>query len=90
MCLRAVDLGVEEASHRGRADMVVRLGGQVFVLGFKMADGEEDGAAALDAAMAQMRERGYAETWRDHNGPVHLIAVACEARNLLDIRAEAA
>ncbi len=92
MCLRSVgvDLGVEEASHRGRADMVVRLGGQVFVLEFKMADGEEDGAAALDAAMAQMRERGYAETWRDHDRPVHLIAVACEARNLLDIRAEAA
>ncbi len=57
-----------------------------------MADGEEDGAAALDAAMAQMRERGYAETYRDHDGPVHLIGVACgrEARNLLDLRAEPA
>ncbi len=94
MCLRAAgaDLSVEEASHRGRADMVVRLGGQVFVLEFKMADGEEDGAAALDAAMTQMRERGYAETYRGHDGPVHLIGVACgrEARNLLDLRAEVA
>ncbi len=92
MCLRSVgvDLSVEEASHRGRADMVVRLGGQVFVLEFKMAEGEGDGAAALDAALAQMRERGYAETYRDHAGPVHLVGVACgrEARNLLDIRAE--
>ncbi len=94
MCLRSVgvDLSVEEASHRGRADMVVRLGGQVFVLEFKMAEGEGDGAAALDAALAQMRERGYAETYRDHAGPVHLVGVACgrEARNLLDIRAETA
>ncbi len=94
MCLRAagVGLSVEEASHRGRADMVVRLGGQIFVLEFKMADGEEDGAAALDAAMTQMRQRGYAETYRDHDGSVHLIGVACgrEARNLLDIRAETA
>ena len=94
MCLRAVgvDLSVEEASHHGRADLVVRLSGQVFVLEFKMADGAEDGAAALDAAMAQMRERGYAETYRDHDGPVHLIGVACgrEARNLLDLRAEPA
>ncbi len=94
MCLRSVgvDFDVEEASHRGRADMMVRLGGQVFVLEFKMAEGEGDGAAALDAALAQMRERGYAETYRDHAGPVHLIGVACgrEARNLLDIRAEAA
>ncbi len=94
MCLRSVgvNLSVEEASHRGRADMVVRLGGQVFVLEFKMAEGEGDGAAALDAALAQMRERGYAETYRDHAGPVHLVGVACgrEARNLLDIRAESA
>ncbi len=94
MCLRSVgvDFDVEEASHRGRADMVVRLGGQVFVLEFKMAEGEGDGAAALDAALAQMRERGYAETYRDHAGPVHLVGVACgrEARNLLDIRAETA
>ncbi len=94
ICLRSVgvNLSVEEASHRGRADMVVRLGGQVFVLEFKMAEGEGDGAAALDAALAQMRERGYAETYRDHGGPVHLVGVACgrEARNLLDIRAETA
>ncbi len=93
MCLRAVgvDLSVEEASHRGRADMVIRLGGQVFVLEFKMADGE-DGTAALDAALAQMRARGYAEAYRDHDGPVYLIGVACgrEARNLLDLRAESA
>ncbi len=94
MCLRAVgvDLSVEEASHRGRADLVVRLGGQVFVLEFKMADGEEGSAAALDAALAQMRARGYAEAYRAHAGPVHLIGVACgrEARNLLAIRAEPA
>ncbi len=94
MGLRAagVDLSAEEASHRGRADLVVRLGGQVFVLEFKMASDEEDGAAALDAAMAQMRERGYAETYRDHDGPVHLIGVACgrEARNVMGIRTELA
>ncbi len=94
MCLRAAgaDLSAEEASHRGRADLVVRLGGQVFVLEFKMADGAEGAAAALDAALAQMRARGYAETYRGHDGPVHLIGVACgrEARNLLDIRAEPA
>ncbi len=94
MSLRAVgmDLSVEEASHRGRADLVVRLGGQVFVLEFKMADGEEGSATALDAALAQMRARGYAEAYRAHAGAVHLIGVACgrEARNLLAIRAERA
>ena len=92
MCLRAVgvDLSVEEASHRGRADMVLCLGGQVFVLEFKMAEGEDGSAAALDAAMARMRDRGYAEKYRDHDGPTHPIGVACgrEVWNLLGIRTE--
>ena len=54
--------------------------------------GQGDAAAALDAAIAQMRERGYAEKYRDRGGPVHLIGVACglEARNLFEIRAEPA
>ncbi|MCY4258746.1 MAG: PD-(D/E)XK nuclease domain-containing protein, partial [Rhodobacteraceae bacterium] len=92
MCFRAVgvDVRAEEATSHGRADMVVRTGGQVFVLEFKMADTEEDVESALDAAFTQMRERGYAEGYRDHDGPVHLIAIACgrEARNLLEVRAE--
>ena len=94
MCLRAVgvELRVEEASHRGRADMVVRLGGQVFVLEFKMAEGEGGGEAALVAALAQMRARGYAEKYRADGVAVHLVGVACgrEARNLLEVRAEPA
>ena len=92
MCFRAigVDVRVEDASSRGRADMVVLTGEQVFVLEFKMADGEGDAEAALDAAIGQMRERGYAEKYRDRGEPVHLIGVVCgrEARTLLEIRAE--
>ncbi|MDE0522845.1 MAG: AAA family ATPase, partial [Boseongicola sp.] len=94
MCFRAIGVEVhaEDASSHGRADMVVLTGGQVFVLEFKMADGEGDADAALDAALAQMRERGYADKCRGQGAPVHLLAVACgrEARNLLEIRAEAA
>ncbi|MCY4261138.1 MAG: PD-(D/E)XK nuclease domain-containing protein, partial [Rhodobacteraceae bacterium] len=72
------------------ADMVVRTGGQVFVLEFKMADSADDTETVLEAAFTQMRARGYAEGYRDHDGPVHLIAIACgrEARNLLEVRAE--
>ncbi len=91
MCLRAgdADVRVEEASSRGRADMVVRHGGQVFVLEFKMAEGEDSSGAALDAAMAQMRGRGYADKYGGNTEPVHLIGVACgrEARNPLEVRA---
>ena len=94
MCLRSigVDLRVEESSSRGRSDMVLHLGDQVFVLEFKMADGETGSEAALDAALAQMRERGYAERYRADGVAVHLVGVACgrEARNLLEVRAEPA
>ena len=94
MCLSAlgVDLRVEEASSHGRADMVVLTGGQVFVIEFKMAEGGGDAEAALDAALAQMRERGYADRWRNRGEPVHLLGVACGrgARNLLAVRAEPA
>ncbi len=57
-----------------------------------MAEGNGDAAATLDAAMVQMRKRGYAEKYRDLGEPVHLIDMACgrEARNLLEIRAEPA
>ncbi|MCY4317403.1 MAG: PD-(D/E)XK nuclease domain-containing protein, partial [Roseovarius sp.] len=94
MCFRAigVDARSEEASSHGRADMVALTGGQVFVFEFKMAETAGEAEAALEAALAQMRDRGYAEKHRDRKEPVHLVAVACgrEARNLLDIRVEPA
>ncbi len=93
-CFRAigVDVRAEEASSHGRADMVVRTGGQVFVLEFKMAEDAAAAGTALEAAFAQMRARGYADRYRDRREPVHLVAVACgrEARNLLEVRVETA
>ena len=90
MCFRAIGVEArpEEASSHGRADMVVPLGDEVFVIEFKMAESADDAEAALDAAFAQMRDRGYADRYRGQS--VHLVAVACgrEARNLLEVRAE--
>ncbi|MCY4293060.1 MAG: AAA family ATPase [Roseovarius sp.] len=92
MCFRAIDVDVrsEEASSHGRADMVVLTGGQVFVLEFKMVEKAKDTEAALEAALAQMRDRGYAEKYMNREKPVHLIAMVCgrEDRKLLDVRAE--
>ena len=94
MCFRAigVDVRSEEASRRGRADMVVMTRGQVFVFEFKMVEQAEETEAALAAALKQMRERGYADKYRDRQEPVHLIAVVCgrEARNVLDMQVETA
>ncbi len=92
MCLRSAgaDLSVEDASSRGRADMTVRLGGQVFVLEFKMAEGAGGAEAALDAAVRQMRDRGYGEKYRAPGRRIHLIGVACGGgeRNIAGVRAE--
>ncbi|MCY4260143.1 MAG: PD-(D/E)XK nuclease domain-containing protein, partial [Rhodobacteraceae bacterium] len=92
MAFRSIGVEVqsEAASGHGRAGMVVHLGDQVFILEFKMADSADAAEVALDAAFTRMREKGYAEGCRDHDGPVHLIAIACgrEARNLLEVRAE--
>ncbi len=92
MCFRAigVDVQSEEATSHGRADMVVHLAEQVFILEFKMAENTDAAEAALAAAFTQMRERGYAGKYRGQ--PVHRVAIACghDARNLLEVRAEPA
>ncbi len=94
MCFRTigVDVRAEEASSHGRADMVVRTGGQVFILEFKMAETDADIETKLAEASSQMRQRGYANKYRDRDEPVHLVAVVCgrEARNLLEVRVEPA
>ena len=101
MSFRAIGVAVhsEASSSHGRADMVVEIDDQVFVIEFKMAEyaaaaGTEEvtqaAADALKAAFEQMRRRGYGDKYRASGRKVHLIAVACgrEERNLLEVRAE--
>ena len=96
MTFRAIgaDLRAEESTSRGRADMVLRHDGQIFVLEFKMVEPGENPDAALSRAIAQIRERGYAEKYRDNSGPIHLpihllgIVFSKEEVNLLAVRAE--
>ncbi len=92
MAFRAIGVEVrsEESSSHGRADMVVLTGGQVFLFEFKMVETADGTEAALDAAITQIRDRGYAEKYRDRSEPIHWIAIACgrDTRNLLDIRVE--
>ncbi|MCY4305434.1 MAG: AAA family ATPase [Aestuariivita sp.] len=87
-----VDVRSEDPSSHGRADMVVLTGGQVFIFEFKMSETADKTEAALETAIAQMRERGYNEKYQDRKEPIHLIAIACgcEDRTLLDIRVESA
>ena len=89
-CFRTIglDLRVEDSSGRGRADMVVLHGGQVFVFEFKMADGEGDGDSTAQSAIEQIQSKGYAEKYRDRGEPVHLVGVAFDRslRNLAAVK----
>ena len=75
-CFRTIglDLRVEDSSGRGRADMVVLHGRQVFVFEFKMADEEGDSDSVAQLAIEQIQSKGYAEKYRDRGEPIHLVA----------------
>ena len=92
MCFRSteVELKVEESSSHGRSDMVVLHEGQVFVLEFKMVKNDTKTNEGLDHALTQIRERGYAEKYRNRGEPVHLIGMVFgrKERNLLEVRTE--
>ena len=63
----------EESTSRGRADMTVLHDGGVCVFEFK-TDGD------AEAALAQIKRRGYADKHRRQGRPVHLVGVAFSER----------
>ncbi|WP_338416462.1 ATP-binding protein [uncultured Sphaerotilus sp.] len=65
-----LDIRVEDATNHGRIDMAVLFAQQVFVFEFKVVE-----QAARGEALRQIRERGYADKYRDRGEPVHLIGV---------------
>ena len=73
---RSYDLRVEEASSRGRSDMVVSHGSQVFVFELKMAESEEKLDDMAKAAIGQIQARGYADKYRGQNKVIHLLGLA--------------
>ncbi len=87
-----VDIKVEATSSRGRADLVVLDGGQVFVLELKVAAIDSEVGKKLGEVMAQIRKRGYADKYRIRGEEIHHIAVVFSRteRNLVAIRTEKA
>jgi len=69
------EIAVEESSSHGRLDMAVRTGGHVYLFEFKVAE-----LAAAGSALAQLRERGYADKYRGRGEPIHLIGVELSRR----------
>ncbi|MXY04444.1 MAG: ATP-binding protein [Gammaproteobacteria bacterium] len=74
-----LDVTVEDSTSRGRLDMALRFEGRAYVFEFKVVEQAGEGAA-----MAQLRQRGYADKHRGTGGPVRLVAVefSSEARNI--------
>ena len=79
------DVTVEDSSTHGRLDMAVRFNDNVYLFEFKVVE-----MAPKGAAMAQLKERRYADKYRDLGRPIHLIAVefSSEARNLAAFEVE--
>ena len=82
-----LEVTVEDSGSRGRLDMVVRAAGRVYLFEFKVVE-----RAGPGAAMAQLKERGYADKYRHLGEPVHLVAVefSAETRNVAAFEAELA
>ena len=77
----------EDSGSRGRADMALRLDGQVYLFEFKVVDQGPEGTA-----LEQLKQKGYADKYRHLGLPVHLIGVefSREERNIVAFSAETA
>ena len=82
-----LDVTVEDSGSGGRLDMAVRAGGRVHLFEFKVLE-----RAGPGAAMAQLKQRGYADKYRHLGEPVHLVAVefSAETRNVTGFESELA
>ncbi len=77
----------EDSGSRGRADMAIRSGGRVYLFEFKVVERGREGTA-----LAQLRDKGYADKYRRLGRSVHLIGVefSREERNVVGFDCEAA
>ncbi|MDE0628597.1 MAG: PD-(D/E)XK nuclease domain-containing protein [Bryobacterales bacterium] len=81
------EVRAEESGSQGRADLIVRGFGRVYVFEFKMRS-----RAGADAALRQLKERGYADRYLGRGEPVHLVGLefSTDTRNLTGFEAETA
>jgi hypothetical protein len=73
----------EAHSARGRLDAVVRTGGAIFVIEFKVNGGAAE-------ALAQIRARGYHQQYLHQGLPVILLGVGCADREVKELLVEEA
>ncbi len=75
-----LDIAVEDSSSHGRLDMAVHFNDNIYLFEFKVVE-----SASEEVAMAQLKEKRYADKYRALNQPIHLVAVAFsrETRNVV-------
>ena len=65
-----LDVSVEDSTNRGRLDMALRFEGDVFLFEFKVVE-----QAGPGSALAQLRDKGYAEKYLVSGARVHLVGI---------------
>ena len=82
-----LDIAVEDSSSHGRLDMAVLFNSHVYLFEFKVVE-----MASAGAAMAQLKERRYADKYRALGQPIYLIGVefSKDERNIAAFDAERA
>jgi hypothetical protein len=79
------DIIPEDVSNQGKLDMAVQFNGQIYLFEFKVV---ED--IAENKALAQIKEKRYADKYRALNHPIHLIGIefSKKMRNLIGFETE--
>ena len=82
-----LDVTVEDSTSRGRLDMAIRFNENVYLFEFKVVETASEGAA-----MAQLKDKRYADKYRGSGQPIHLVAVefSKDARNVAAFQVERA
>ena len=82
-----LDIVVEDSTSHGRLDMAVRYNNNVYLFEFKVVESVPRGAA-----MAQLKEKRYADKYRARGEPIWLIGVefSRDERNIVECAVEAA
>ena len=80
-----LNVTAEDSTNRGRLDMALRFQGDVYLFEFKVVE-----QAGTGSAMAQLKEKGYAEKHQASAARIHLVGVefSSETRNIAAFEAE--
>ena len=80
-----LDLTVEDCTNHGRLDMTLKFNSQVYLFEFKVVE-----LAPKGKALQQIKDKQYADKYRDLNQTIHLIGVefSKEDRNIVGFEVE--